>query len=396
MIEFFVLYWMINRIGEIVEGRRLKSRFYKIASVALWFGGEIAGALIGARTILGKSPVGFGTGKALVFQGISIYLYALVVAALGAWVAFYIAKNFPRTGEQRVFKKNAVMKKLLKNPLSMLGLILLLFFVVVAVFAPWIAPTEEQYKDEPYRIPRYGWEAMPTPPSAEHPMGLAEGQYDIYYGLIWGTRTAFRVGIIVVVCTCFIGVAIGSISAYIGGMFDEIVMRITDIFMSFPRLLAIIVVTAILGKGLDKVMISMILFGWTAYARLIRGSIFQAKEEDYVKAARAAGVSHTRILTRHLLPNTIFPTIIQASMNLGSLVITASSLSFLGLGAPVGYADWGQMISFARNWMLGTQGNALAYWYTVVYPGGAIVLFVLSWNLIGDAFRDIMDPKVQA
>ena len=289
-----------------------------------------------------------------------------------------------------------IFKKLLRNPISLLGMILLLMFIVGAVFAPWIAPTDERYKDEPYRIPRYGWGSTPTPPSAEHPMGLAEGQYDIYYGLVWGTRTAFRVGIIVTATTCFLGVLIGSVSAYIGGLFDEIVMRITDIFMSFPRLLAIIVVTAILGKGLDKVMVAMILFNWTGYARLIRGSIFQAKEEDYVKAARAAGVSHVKILLRHLLPNTIFPTVIQASMNLGNLVITAATLSFLGLGAPIGYADWGQMISFARNWMLGTQGNALAYWFTVVYPGAAIVLFVLSWNLIGDAFRDIMDPKIQA
>ena len=125
------------------------------------------------------------------------------------------------------------------------------------------------------------------------------------------------------------------------------------------------------------------------------GNVLQVKQEEYVMAARAGGVRHWKILTRHILPNTIFPVLIQASMNMGSIVVTASTLSFLGLGAPEGHADWGQMISFARNWILGTPDNPLAYWYTVLWPGLAIVLFVLSWNLIGDAFRDIMDPRIQ-
>lgn len=289
-----------------------------------------------------------------------------------------------------------IWKKLIRNPISMLGLILVVFFAFVAVFAPFIAPTPERYKDEPYRIPRYGWRTNPTPPSEEHPMGLTQGQYDIFYGVVWGTRTAFKVGLIVVGSTCLIGVVVGSVSAYIGGKFDEIVMRVVDIFMSFPFLIAAIVITAVLGRGLDKVIIAMVLFRWMGYARLIRGGVLQVKQEEYVKAARASGVSNAKIIVRHILPNTIFPVLIQASMNMGSIVVTASTLSFLGLGAPEGYADWGQMISFSRSWILGAPGDPLRYWYTVTYPGLAIVLFVLSWNLIGDAFRDIMDPKIQA
>jgi peptide/nickel transport system permease protein len=188
---------------------------------------------------------------------------------------------------------------------------------------------------------------------------------------------------------------IGSTSAYIGGKFDEVVMRFVDVFMSFPFLIAAIVITTILGRGLDKVIIALVIFRWTGYARLIRGNVLQVKQEEYVMAARAGGVVHRKILIRHILPNTIFPVLIQASMNMGSIVVTASTLSFLGLGAPEGHADWGQMISFARNWILGTPDNPMAYWYTVVWPGLAIVLFVLSWNLIGDAFRDIMDPRIQ-
>jgi len=289
-----------------------------------------------------------------------------------------------------------VWRKLLRNPLSLIGLILLAGFILVAVFAPYIAPTPERYKREPYRIPRYGWKTEPTPPSKEHPFGLSQGQYDIFYGIVWGTRTAFRVGLIVTCVTMVIGVAVGTVSAYVGGKFDEVVMRLVDIFMSFPSLIATIVITSVLGRGLDKVVIAMIMFRWMSYARLIRGSVLQVKQAEYVSAARAAGVKSYKIVLRHILPNTIFPVLIQASMNMGSVVVSASTLSFLGLGAPLGYADWGQMISFSRSWILGVPGDPLRYWYTVVYPGAAIALFVLAWNLIGDAFRDIMDPRIQA
>jgi len=225
--------------------------------------------------------------------------------------------------------------------------------------------------------------------------GTAEGGYDIFYGLIWGTRTAFKIGLITVTVAGFIGVFIGSISAYFGGWIDEGLMRITDIFLSFPFLVAAMVLTTILGRGLDKVMIALIVFGWMGYARLIRGSILSAKEETYVMAAKALGVKDIKIIWKHLLPNTIFPVMVQGTMSIGSMVITAAALSFLGVGAPVGYADWGQMVSFARNWIIGAPGHAGQYWYTVLYPGIFIVLFVLAWNLIGDTLRDILDPRLR-
>lgn len=286
-----------------------------------------------------------------------------------------------------------VIKKLLKNPTSLLGIILVSFFALVALFAPLIAPPE--YPDEPYLLPKAGWAIEPSPPSREHPFGTTEGQYDIFYGIVWGSRTAFKVGFITVTFSALIGVLIGSISGYFGGWIDELIMRITDIFMAFPFLVAAMVLTTILGKGLDKVMIALIAFGWMGYARLIRGSFLSAKEELYVLAAKAIGVSTFRIIFKHILPNTIYPIIIQASMNMGSMVVTASALSFLGVGAPDGYADWGQLISYARNWIVGAPGEALRYWYTFLYPGGAIVLFVLGWNLVGDAIRDILDPKLR-
>lgn len=283
--------------------------------------------------------------------------------------------------------------KLFKNPLSLIGLLLVLSFIVIGISAPWLA--SPKYPSEPYRIPRDGWSSVPKAPGEGHIFGTTEGQYDIFYGVIWGTRTAFRVSLLVVGLSSIIGVFIGTLAAFYGGAIDEVLMRIVDVFYSIPYLVAAMVLTAVLGRGLNNAMIALIAFGWMAYARLIRGNILSVKEEEYVSAASAVGASDFRILSRHILPNSIFPVLIQASMNMGTIVIAAATLSFLGVGAPTGYADWGQMISFARNWILGTSGNPFQYWYTVVIPGVAITFFCLSWNLIGDAFRDIMDPKMQ-
>jgi len=307
---------------------------------------------------------------------------------------------------------NRILRKLFSNATSLIGIILLIIFVTIAIFAPVIAPPlSEDY----YQIPRMSWDINPQPPGS--PMsgdirdiydymgteikydraicGTAEGGYDIFYGLIWGTRTAFKIGIITVTVSMLIGIVIGSISAYFGKWVDEILMRITDIFLSFPFLVAAMVLTTVLGRGLDKVMIALIVFGWMGYARLIRGSILSTKEETYIMAAKALGVNDGKIILKHLLPNTIFLVMVQGSMNIGSMVITAAALSFLGVGAPVGYADWGQMVSFARNWIIGSPGHAGQYWYTVLYPGIFIVLFVLAWNLIGDTLRDILDPRLR-
>lgn len=305
-----------------------------------------------------------------------------------------------------------ILKKLFSNITSLIGIILLIFFIIIAIFAPVITPP---LYDDPYQVPRMSWDVDPQPPGSplsdnmreayefmekevkweKAICGTAEGGYDIFYGLIWGTRTAFKIGIITVAVSMLLGIVIGSISAYFGGWIDELLMRITDIFLSFPFLVAAMVLTTILGRGLDKVMIALISFGWMGYARLIRGSILSAKEETYIMAAKALGVNDGKIIWKHLLPNTIFPVMVQGSMNIGSMVIMAAALSFLGVGAPVGYADWGQMVSFARNWIIGSPGHAGQYWYAVFYPGIFIVLFVLSWNLIGDTLRDILDPRLR-
>jgi peptide/nickel transport system permease protein len=286
-----------------------------------------------------------------------------------------------------------VLKKLLTRPLSVVGFVLLFAFIVIAIIAPYIAPPK--YANEPYRIPRDGFWAEPKPPSAEHLLGTAEGQYDIFYGVVWGTRTAFRVGIIVTLFACAIGMVIGSAAAYYGGLIDEILMRLVDIFYTLPFLVAAMILTVVLGRSLTNSMIALICFTWMGYARVIRSEILRIKELDYAQAARSVGAGNLRILLRHIIPNAMYPIFVMVSMNIGSMVIAVSTLSFLGLGAQVGYADWGQMISLARNWMLGRAGTAAAYWFTVVCPGVPIVLFVLSWNLVGDALRDVLDPRMR-
>ncbi len=308
-----------------------------------------------------------------------------------------------------------MIRQLFTNPLSVIGMILLGLFLLVAIAAPVLAPPRQA--SEPYQIPRDGYSPNPQPPGTSwdsrqpplpfwwkplmgteqwtHLLGTASGQWDIYYGLVWGTRTALRVGLLITLCTATFGILIGSVSAYYGGWFDMVLMRITDVFMAFPFLLAALTLSAILtpvmGKGLFPAMAAVMVFGWMGFARLIRSDILSVKQREYVMAAQVIGSGDGRIMLRHILPNAIFPTLVLASMNMGSYVLTFAALSFLGVGAEVGYADWGQLISFARDWVT----NLADYWYIVIYPGMALVFFVLAWNLVGDALRDVLDPRLR-
>jgi peptide/nickel transport system permease protein len=198
-----------------------------------------------------------------------------------------------------------------------------------------------------------------------------------------------------VVSTFLIGIIVGSVSAYYGGIVDNVVMRIVDIFMTLPFILMALILAAVLapviGKTLIPSIIALVAFGWMGYARIIRGDILSVKERDYVLAARVAGVRNYRILFRDILPNAIFPTLVLASLGIGDVVLSFAALSFLGIGTQVGYADWGQILSFARNWITSLQ----TYWYIVVWPGLILVLFVMGWNLVGDALRDVLDPRMR-
>lgn len=321
-----------------------------------------------------------------------------------------------------------VLLGLLRNPASLFGLLLLVGFVGVAVLAPVLAPCppEPRYQNvcgrDPYKVPRYGYGTEPKPPSQVErwKWGTTATQYDIYYGVIWGTRTAFKVGLFITGFSLLLGLAVGSVSAFYGGWIDEGIMRVVEIFQAVPFILAAItfatvlqqvqihnvVPEAILSIGLGSftlhdvipnriegvmpAMIALIVFGWTGYARLIRSDILSLKQRDFVWAARSLGASDARIILRHLLPNAIFPVLVLASLEIGTIVLSFAALAFFGLGVPDGYADWGQMISSARD----RVPSLVKDWYIVAFPGVAIMLFSLSWNLVGDAVRDLLDPRM--
>lgn len=284
-----------------------------------------------------------------------------------------------------------IFKRIYKNKTSLCGLVLVLFFALVALFAPVLAPVQNQHN--PYQLPQAGYQIAPQAPSTQHIFGTTEQQYDLYYGVVWGTRLAFKIGITVTLLAFLIGLLVGGVAAYFGGKVDETLMRLTDVVFAVPSLVLAMVIAAMLGPDLKNMVLALTVVAWPSYARLVRGDILSVKQRDYVTASRTLGASGWRIFWRHIVPNSIYPSVVVASLDMGYVVLTAASLSFLGLGAQPGTADWGQLIAMARNWVLGTPANPFAYWYTVAVPGGAIFLFVLGWNLLGDAFRDILDPR---
>jgi len=285
------------------------------------------------------------------------------------------------------------LHKIFRNPSAIIGLTLLILFFGVALFAPQIAPPK--YAHDPYMMPHKGFSPTPKPPSKTNIFGTTSGQYDIFYGAVWGTRTAFKIGLFVVGIAGLVGVTLGAVSGYYGGITDEVLMRVTDVMWAIPTLVLAMAIVVAFGRGLDKIMIALAMVQWRWYVRVIRSEILTLRDQDFVQAARIMGVSDTKIILRHILPNAIYPVLIMASMDMGSMVITAAFMSFVGLGAPRGYADWGQMVALARNYIVGPPDDPFRFWYTIVIPGGCIILFVLAWNLIGDALRDAFDPKVR-
>jgi peptide/nickel transport system permease protein len=302
--------------------------------------------------------------------------------------------------------------RIFTRPSLIAGILIVVVLAAVALAAPLIAPPVEGTL--PGVIPNYGYSPEPTPPSAEHPLGLLSKQYDVLYGLIWGARRAFRAGLLVTAARLLVGVLLGLVSGYLGGWLDALLMRITDAFLSFPVMAAAMVMVALYGvefyinpdgiwyllpaREESIVMYALVIFGWMTYARLIRGNVLVEREKEYMQAARAAGVGHRRILLRHLLPNVTQGLFVTAASDVGAVVVLLAAFAFIGLFTPpfgLMEADWGQMLSAARNWIVGSPSNAFAYWYTYLPVSGAIILFSVGWNLIGDGLRDLFDPRLR-
>jgi peptide/nickel transport system permease protein len=255
--------------------------------------------------------------------------------------------------------------------------------VLVAIFAPWIATYDVGATDLSMRY---------LAPSAAHWFGTDSTGRDIFSRVVFGSRISLQVGIVVVVVSTVIGTVLGAIAGYYGGWIDRIVSGyIFNVFLAFPGLLLAIAMVAFLGAGLNKLILALCIIGWVGYARLIRGQVLKVREYDFVQAARALGASDARILFIHILPNSIQPLIVQASLGMAGAVLSEASLSFLGLGVPPPSPSWGVMIEEARD--LSTLQAAP---HALVFPGIAIALTVLAFNFIGDGLREYLDPRQRA
>lgn len=261
------------------------------------------------------------------------------------------------------------------------GFALTVLLVVLAVGAPWLAPADPTAQNLAIRL---------GGPSAAHWMGTDQLGRDVLSRIIYGARVSMFVSVSVVLGAGILGLAIGSLAGYFGGWFDRIVNTVLiNAFLSFPGILLAIAFSAFLGPGISKVIFSLYITGWAGYARLARAQSLQAKEMEYVLAARSLGASHARILIRHLLPNILQPVLVQATIAMAGAILAESTLSFLGLGVLAPMPSWGSMLNDASSHLFDAP-------HLVIFPALAVMAAVLAFNLLGDALRDWMDPRMRS
>ncbi|GFN34968.1 nickel transporter permease [Tepidimicrobium xylanilyticum] len=269
-----------------------------------------------------------------------------------------------------------------RNRLTQIAFYIVICLFLTAIFSPVISPYPEHITEEANASNKL------LKPSSEHLFGTDELGRDIFSRVLYGTRVSLTTAVLSVGLALLIGVPLGAIAGTIGGWIDEVIMRITDMFLSFPPLLLAIAMVALVGPGLGNAMVAIALSWWPWYTRLVRGQAISMKERKFVQAAETIGTSTWKIIFKHILPNTISPVIVQASMDMGGVILTIASLSFLGLGAQAPTPEWGLMISISRNYFPD------AWWYSI-FPGMAIFITVLVFNLLGDGLREILDPKTR-
>ena len=269
--------------------------------------------------------------------------------------------------------------ELLRQKSAVIGASILTFFIIIAIFAPLIATHDPRDADVSARLE--GW-------SQDHYFGTDKVGRDIFSRIVYGSRISIKVGLVAMTFSISIGALLGIIAGYYGGWLDNTIMRVMDMMLAMPSILLAMVIVTILGQSLTNAIIAVSIVYIPQYARILRASVYTIREQDYVTAARAIGVSDFRILTRAILPNCLAPLIVQATLGMGAAILDAAGLSFLGLGAEIGEPEWGAMLN---------ENRALirrAPW-TVMTPGIAIFLIVLGFNLLGDALRDVLDPQVK-
>ncbi|MDB5056946.1 MAG: inner rane transporter permease protein yddQ [Chloroflexi bacterium] len=264
-----------------------------------------------------------------------------------------------------------------RNPLMLVGVVLLAGLLVLAIFAPLIARYDPTAMDLGHRL---------LGPSLSHPFGTDDGGRDLFSRVLYGARLSLGAAAVVIALAAAIGCLIGAVSGYVGGITDELLMRITDMFLAFPALVLAMALAAALGPSLINAMVAVAVVWWPWYARLMRGQILSYKRREFVAAARAMGAGHLRIIVRHLMPNCFQPIVVQATVDAGYAILTTASLSFIGVGAQPPTPEWGSMVNTGHTYFLD-------HWWYATFPGVAIFLTVMAFNLIGDGVLDVLDPR---
>lgn len=269
----------------------------------------------------------------------------------------------------------------MRNPMAIASGGFILLLVLVAVFAPWLSPYDPMESD---------WSALSVPPSVGHWLGTDDLGRDILSRIVYGARISLYIGIVSVTLGMIVGVILGLLAGYYGRWLDMLIMRSCDVLFAFPGMLLAIAVVAVLGAGLNNVIIAVAVFSVPVFARIVRAATMTLKEAEYVEAVRCAGAPDRVLLFRHILPSTLSNVIVYFTMRIGTSILTAAGLSFLGLGPEPDVPEWGNILAMSRSLMMAGQ------WHVSVFPGLAIFFTVLAFNLLGDALRDTLDPKLKS
>ena len=266
------------------------------------------------------------------------------------------------------------------NPLLVAGLVLATALVVIAIFAPLIAPYPGDAGSATHPLESF------LPPSSHHWFGTDDVGRDVFSRVVYGARISLSVAALVIAFSCVVGIPLGIVAGYFGGIVDNVLMRVTDIFLAFPALLLALALASVLTPSIGNATLAIAVTWWPWYARLARGQAASVAGRPYIESCRALGISPLRTLFRHVLPNSVTPVIVQASLDVGGVILTAAALSFLGLGAQDPTPEWGLLVSKGEAYFT-TQ------WWLVTFPGAAILIAALAYNLVGDGLRDRLDPR---
>jgi len=282
-------------------------------------------------------------------------------------------------------RRKEVAREVFSNPLTVLGMVIIGAFFLMALLAPLLT---EPNQPDAYQSPR-DWANIDSPPGIDgHVLGTDSQGGDVLYGIIWGSRLSLQLSLTVVGFTLVFGAIIGSVAAMRGGRLDNFLMRLVDVFLSIPELIFALAIAAVLGPSFRNIILALAAVFWVKYARIIRGEIIRIKQAEYVAAARVTGDSTWNIYRKDVLPNAVTPLVVQATLDMGNVVLIGATLSFIGL-AQAGLTEWGAMVSAGQSGLLAGE------WWVSTFAGLAIVLWALAFNLVGDGLRDVLDPKTE-